>query len=299
MVNQSVEIMKMRYMAALAVCGIVMSSCSLFRREVRTDNILPRDREQIQIDKSAKTYTPAELAKGVVKGDWAIEKVNGKEAVGEVAPFLKFVPSEHRVYGNNGCNTINAEYKYNPADSTLSFGKIISTMMSCGKAGITDYEVTAALSNVSRYAWRLDDSQYFLTLFDDKGVAVMELMHQNFQFLNGTWRVAAIDEEPVDVPGMKIVIDVDEGKLHGNTGCNIINGTLETDMDAANSISFQAIGMTRRACPDSQRYETPFVVALEEAAYARPISPEKVLLMNSQGNVVLELVRTSDTTMYD
>ena len=89
----------------------------------------------------------------------------------------------------------------------------------------------------------------------------MELMHQNFQFLNGTWLVKEIDGQPVNVPDMKLVIDVDEGRLHGNTGCNIINGTLETDMDAANSISFQKIGMTRMMCPDAQ-YETQLVVAL-------------------------------------
>ena len=45
----------------------------------------------------------------------------------------------------------------------------------------------------------------------------MEMMHQNFQFLNGTWLVKEIDGQAVDVPDMKLVIDVDEGKLHGNT----------------------------------------------------------------------------------
>lgn len=37
----------------------------------------------------------------------------------------------------------------------------------------------------------------------------------------------------------RLVIDVPEGKVHGNTGCNILNGSLETDMEAANSISFR------------------------------------------------------------
>ena len=121
----------------------------------------------------------------------------------------------------------------------------------------------------------------------------MTLMHQNFQFLNGTWGVTAINEKPVNVPDMKIVIDVDEGKLHGNTGCNIMNGNFTTDMGTANSISFQKIITTRMACPDDS-HETEFVVALEDAAYARPISPTKVLLLDNSGKVVLELQRTSD-----
>ncbi|MDE7495892.1 MAG: META domain-containing protein [Muribaculaceae bacterium] len=42
-------------------------------------------------------------------GDWAIETVLGKKAVGETAPFIKFVPGENRIYGNNGCNVINGQ----------------------------------------------------------------------------------------------------------------------------------------------------------------------------------------------
>ena len=59
-------------------------------------------------------------------------------------PFLKFVASDKRVYGNNGCNVINAAYSYNPADSTISFGDLASTMMMCHKEGLTDYEINTA-----------------------------------------------------------------------------------------------------------------------------------------------------------
>ena len=93
---------------------LLMSSCSLFKKtekggkdDVKMEAVLPTDRENIVQPVSA-VYTSADLAKGVVKGDWAIEKVNGKNVVGEKAPFLKFVPTENRVYGNNGCNVINA-----------------------------------------------------------------------------------------------------------------------------------------------------------------------------------------------
>ena len=95
--------------------------------------MLPTDREQIQKDKTAKTYTPEELAKGVVRGDWAIEKVGNRDAVGEDAPFLKFVPEEKRVYGNNGCNALNAEYTYSPKDSTIRFSQAITTLRACSK----------------------------------------------------------------------------------------------------------------------------------------------------------------------
>lgn len=281
---------------ALMLAILPLGSCSSLKNkggeDVKKETVLPTDREKIVKPVSA-VYTSEDLEKGIVKGDWAIETVNGKQAVGEKAPYLKFVPSEKRVYGNNGCNIINASYKYNPADSTLSFSGIASTMMACGMEGITDIEINAALDAAMFYSWRLNGDDYYLTLFDADHQPVMELMHQNFQFLNGTWAVREIDGQAVNVPDMKLVIDVDEGKLHGNTGCNIINGTLETDMDAANSISFQGIGMTRMACPDAN-YETQFVMALEQASKAKPIKDNQVALIDDQGNVVLLLERTSD-----
>lgn len=261
---------------------------------VKQEAVLPTDKHQIATDKAARTYTAAELMKGVIKGDWAIETVNGKKAVGEKAPFLMFAPKEHRVYGNNGCNVLNATYKYNPADSTISFGEVATTMMACAKEGITDYEINQAMSAVSRYSWKQSDSQFWLYFYDRTGREVMSLMHQNFDFLNGTWAVTAIDEEPVKVTDMRLVFDIDEGKIHGNTGCNIINGTMETDRETANAISIQDLVMTRMACDDPSR-ETQFLVALESIVYARPIARDKVLMMSDSGKVVLTLVRTTES----
>lgn len=263
-------------------------------KAVKKAAVLPSDREQIAIKNAVKTYTPEELRRGVVKGDWAIETVDSMPVVGEEAPFLKFVPDEKRVYGNNGCNVINAKYIYNPSDSTISFSDIASTMRLCSKEGITDTQINIALDATRYYSWEMKDSDYYLYFYNENHKQVMSLMHRNFQFLNGTWHITAIDGKEIDVPDMKIVIDVDEGKLHGNTGCNIINGKMEIDMDAANSISFQAIAMTRMACPD-QNHETSFIVALEEASAAKPTSSSTVILYNSQGREVLRLERSTDT----
>lgn len=277
----------------LGACKSLMTKSSgSDEKDVLKEAVLPTDREKIVQPVSA-VYTSEELARGVVKGDWAIETVNGKPAVGQTAPYLKFVPDQKRVYGNNGCNIINAGYQYNPADSTLVFSNMASTMMACGMPGITDMEVNAALAAVHYYKWRLNGDDFYMTLYDADRQPVMELMHQNFQFLNGTWLVREIDGTAVNVPDMKMVIDVDEGRVHGNTGCNIMNGSLETDMDAANSISFQQIALTRMACPD-QNYETQLVVALEEASKAKPLKEGKVALLNNQGETVLLLERTSD-----
>lgn len=274
---------------------IPFCSCSIFHKkepEVKKEAVLPTDRENIVQPVSA-VYTSADLAKGIVKGDWAIEKVNGKNAVGEKAPFLKFVPDEERVYGNNGCNVLNGSYKYNPEDSTISFSNLATTMRLCHKEGLTDIEINVAWDQTRKYSWRLDGDDYYLTLYNEEGEPVMEMMHQNFQFLNGTWAVREINGEKVNVEGMKLVIDVDEGKIHGNTGCNVLNGTLELNMESANSISFQSIAKTLRMCPDMD-YETRLCVALEEAEKAKPLQGGKAELLDSMGKSVLLLERTSD-----
>lgn len=281
------------------ISAFSLGSCSVFNKtkakvsdEVKKESVLPTDRENIVQPVSA-VYNSSEIAKGIVKGDWAIEKVNGKDAVGEKAPFLKFVPSENRVYGNNGCNVINAEYKYNPEDSTISFSYLSSTMMLCHKEGITDTEINIALDQARFYSWDLNGDDYYITLYDESHNPVMLLMHQNFQFLNGTWSVKEISGEKISDPRMKLVIDVEEGKLHGNTGCNVINGSLEINMNSANSISFQAISKTLMLCPDAN-YETQLLVALEEAMKAKPLQGDRVELLDSQGKTVLVLERTSD-----
>ncbi|MDE7181371.1 MAG: META domain-containing protein [Muribaculaceae bacterium] len=279
----------------LLVLSIGVSGCSLFTKNQvnKIDPVMPDDRENIAVVKDPKVYTPEEIKTGVVKGDWAIETVYGKKAVGEKAPFLKFVPSEHRVYGNNGCNIINATYLYNPKDSTISFDNVVSTMMMCQMEGLTDYEINTALGATKFYTWNVNGHDYYLNFFDEAGREVMQLMHQNFEFLNGTWAVRKINQTNIDDPDMKMVIDIDEGKLHGNTGCNIMNGEISVDMEQANSISFSNIITTRMACPEGSQ-ETALLVALEEVTAARPVSVNEVVLYDSRHKPVLTLVRTTD-----
>lgn len=290
--------------AALFVAGA--SSCSLLhKKEISTPTVgqeVPQDRRPVVPVRQSATYTPEELKKGVVKGDWAIEQVNGKNAVGENAPYIKFEPVQGRIYGNNGCNTINGNYKYSVTDHSISFTGLITTLMACGTPGITDTEIDAALNTVRSYRLEERDHQYWMYLSDAAGKTVLALMHQNFDFLNGTWLVQSIKDKKINVkghmlvPDMKLVIDVPERKVHGNTGCNILNGDLNTDMDRPNSISFENMATTRMACPPDNNFETDMLVALEEAVTAHPVDASTVELLNSQKQVIMILVRTTDTT---
>lgn len=282
------------FVAAAGVLGsLVLTSCESFNpfsksKKITTATVLPTDRERIQQHQSHQQYSSEDIAAGAVKGDWAIEEVYGRPVVAQTPPFLKFAPAEKRVYGNNGCNVLNAEYTVNSADSTLSFTNPVTTMRMCDKAGITDIDINVALANTKRYTWERRGDEYYLYLVDNAGQPMLTLMHQNFEFLNGEWQVTTIGEEEIDNPDVVLVIDVDEGKLHGNTGCNVLNGTFDVDLETANTISFQDIITTRMACPDPE-YQTRFIVALEDADHAKPISADTVLLLNSSNEVVLTL----------
>lgn len=298
--------MSLKYTLPIALGAImVFGSCSLVKpRQQKSEagftEPLPTDREAIVPERSSRIYTPDELKRGIVKGDWAIDSVYGKNARGESVPFLKFDTVAKMVYGNNGCNTINASYTYQPSDSLMRFSNLISTMMDCPTAGISDYEINHALQATRRYIWSIDGSEYHLHFYDENGTKLMTLMHQNFHFLNGTWLVESIGNKEINIPGrelspdMKIVIDIDEEKIHGNTGCNILNGRVITDMELPNTVSFEKIATTKRACPPDSNFESDLLVALEEVVTARPTSAGSVDMINSHGEVVLRLRRSAD-----
>lgn len=306
----------------LAFTGFMLavgaSGCSIFKPSSNHDGSgkglqgwVESEKENVEKnsnkdEKSAKTEAEKVMAKvdeklqqianvqekGALSGDWAIETVMGKKAIGETAPFIKFVPSEGRMYGNNGCNILNGQYTTSYVDKTISFSNLATTMMLCGESNITDVEIGEALGLTVRYSVDNSDTESILRFFDANGKEVMELMHRDFHFLDGTWAVIEIDGEKVNIEGMKIALDVDEKRLHGNTGCNIINGEFETDMDAANSISFSKIAMTRMACPNSG-WETRMTVALEEAVTAKKLENDEVEFIGSNGKQVMLLKKTS------
>lgn len=262
-------------------------------KKVKKEKVLPQDRKAIGVPIDPKTYSPEEFAKGVIKGDWAITKVMGQPAVGEKAPYIKFAQEEGRIYGNNGCNTINGEYSYDPKDGKLRFDNIAVTMMLCHLEGITDYLINQALNEVRTYKLVDTEEGYEMNLYDGAGKEVMTLIHQNLDFLNGTWKITSLNGEEVDIKNMKLVFDIDEHKFHGNTGCNVINGNLTTDMDEPNTFSFESIGVTMMMCP-TMEYQTMMLVALEEACKAKPINKNQVQLLNEEGKVVISLQRTTD-----
>lgn len=273
--------------------AIMLSGCELLQKNVKTEAQLPSDREMVITD-GTSSYRSQALERGDVGGYWAISQVAGKKAVGEETPYLKFDAASSKVYGNNGCNTLNSSYISNPADSTLRFTNTITTMRACSTPGLSDIDINKALANTAFYTWSREGLSYTVTLLSADRQPLMVLAHQDYEFLNGTWTVASLGGKPVDNQDIKLVIDVEEQKLHGNTGCNIVNGTLITDMLESGAVSFTNMSTTRKMCPDIDQ-ETELLVALEEVAEARPVDSGTVNLLDIHGQVTVTLRRVVAT----
>ena len=99
-----------------------------------------------------------------------------------------------------------------------------------------------------------------------------------------------IEGEPTLSQEVRLVIDTDQMKVHGNTGCNVINGDIVLDYNRNNGIQFENIISTRKMGLNINR-ETALLIALEETVAMRHSSKNSIELIDKKGNVVAKLSR--------
>lgn len=241
-------------------------------------------------------YTPVTGADTRLNGEWNIDNVNGQKVTGEERPVLNFDLSQGRLYGNNGCNIINAALVTGQGNK-LRFENMMSTQKYCADAPF-EYIINTTLEQVRSYKISRYGHEYYLDLFNDRGHLIMVLRKHNMDFLNGAWRVTSIDGKANSNEAIRFVIDLPEKKLHGNAGCNIVNGEISVDPDVTNSVQFSNLATTRMMCPDIAT-ETAVLVALEETEKAFAKSDDTVTFVNHAGKPVLTLVRIDPRTITD
>ena len=118
----------------------------------------------------------------------------------------------------------------------------------------------------------------------------MKLRKRNLAFLNGAWRVTAIEGQPISARIM-MVIDIDENRVHGNAGCNMLNGEIVVNLDKGNGLEFKNLATSRMTCPDIAT-EQAFLLALENVDTAdKGASDNEALLKNTSGQVIITLTR--------
>lgn len=283
--------MKHYKLLIVATAALTLGSCSLFNQKGKTVNGsegLVKDKTETNVKQSTSDTSIADR----IAGEWVIVSAGGKQIPStDDMPYVTFEKSTGKFYASNGCNIVNGAYKVN-ANGTLSFSNTLSTMKYCGDLGY-DALITSALAGEEPVSVKIDKvgHESFCRFYNTKGTEIMSARKHNMDFLNGNWLITSVGGKTIEGDEANLFIDINELKVHGNTGCNFFNGQLFINPDKSNAIDFSNLGSTRMMCPNMEQ-ESAILLALEETASAIQGSEGKVMLLNSAGKELMTITKT-------
>ena len=221
-------------------------------------------------------------------GEWDIVSIRKKKVytLERAYVYLDFAGG-NKVYGNNGCNTINGSFQLN--GNNLTFGDFITTNNSCSNV-TSEKTIMHALADVRRFTLETQYNAQYLNLMNAKGTVVLVLKRHNLDAMNGAWQVKEINSENVVELNMRLVIDAVMQTIHGNSGCNIINGIITLDPTKDMAIQFEDLHSTENDCEDIDN-ETALLLALERSESCKRINNNEMALLDNKGNIVIVLQR--------
>lgn len=275
------------FIYAFCVSTMVFGSCSIAKTTATADVV---DTSIVNNPEQPATTNTQHAENIDIEGYWSIINA-GDVAIDrdEDMPYIIFDTEQGRFYANNGCNTLNGSFKYEKGN--VEFFGVISTLRYCADV---KYEMPINRVIAENRPWKLavvkQGSETFVQFVDADGTVMMKMRRCDMSFLNGNFKVDAINGlESVELPA-EIFFDLDQLKVHGNTGCNYFNGVIYLDHRQANAVDFSNMALTRMACPNSDQ-ETAIIVALEQAATAAPNGRNKVVILDGEGKALMTLVR--------
>lgn len=279
------------FASAIAIASLV-SACSTFKKSGTTVTDPNSEVKITNVTTNMSSYDESQIAP--LLGSWAVTSINGKQVVvnGDNHPFVTFeaIPDAKTailVIGFNGCNYLNGSWIVR-GNKLEANGEFLSSLKACDDA---PYEtaMNQALHEVTSYNIVNDET---IALNSAAGSSVMTLRKRNLSFLNGAWQVTTIQGTPVPAnTAIKIVIDVDNCTVHGNAGCNVVNGTIVVNLDKGNGIEFKDLATTRMSCP-AIATEQAFLLALEQVATcSQGASAEQAVMRGSNNQPLLTMIK--------
>ena len=242
------------------------------------------------------------LAYDLLEGDWTILDING-EQMPELAvadrPYFRFnIDNEHKhlldlvVY--TGCNYINGVISLDDNKIT-KVGEMLATLKVCPGAKF-EQPIISVLEKMRTLKIQTLNNESFLYLMSGSGT-MMTLRRHNINYIEGAWQVTKVKGQNTKEMPIRMVIDLADSKVHGNAGCNVMNGELSLNMAVEGGISFSNIVTTRMACPDLES-EYQYLNALAEVKSVKPVHSvkgkvETADLLNAAGEPVIEIKRIS------
>ncbi|WP_300724908.1 META domain-containing protein [uncultured Bacteroides sp.] len=137
------------------------------------DGIALIDEKGKELMTLVKRETPA-ITIDDLNGKWKIEAVDGVQVANtENEAFIAFDLANHRINGCAGCNVVNGDFSQEEGKpSSLKFGQLITTMMSCPNMEI-ESQILQAMNKVCSFGLNQDKS---VALLDADGVEVLTLV---------------------------------------------------------------------------------------------------------------------------
>ena len=221
-------------------------------------------------------------------GEWDIISMRKKKVYSLERAYLYLdFKGGNKVYGNNGCNTINGTFQL--SGNNLKFSDFISTSESCHNV-TSEKTIMHTLADVRRYSLQSQYNAQYMNLMNSKGAVIMVLKRHNLDAMNGVWLVKELNSENISDMNMRVVIDAVEQTIHGDTGCNIINGIITLDPTKDMAIQFEDLRSNEHDCEEID-YETDLLLALETTESCKRINQNEMALLDHKGAIVLVLQR--------
>ena len=234
------------------------------------------------------------LSLSSMNGEWNIIEINGSAVVpgqGQQLPFIGFDTTTGKVYGYSGCNRIIGSVDVNAKPGTIDLGALGSTRMACPDMTL-EQNVLGALAQVKGYK-KMGKENMALCNASNRPVVILAKKAADVKVadLQGEWKITDGEAVPTGMEKQPfIAFDVKEQRVHGNAGCNLINGGFKTEEGNALSISFPGMASTMMACPDMET-EGKIMGALNEVKSFGKLAGGGIGLYDANGTLVLVLVK--------
>lgn len=260
------------------------------KRKEKSKNKKNKDKKSTEKKKLDNAFP---IPHEIINGKWVINSVRGIPTLGDDRPYIIFDETAKQMYANNGCNTLNAEYNIS-AENLIKFYNILSTQRYCHDAKF-EAEINDAISNVYKISFTQIGNEYYLDFLKMDGSNLITLRKANLEFIDGIWKIAEINgnSSKLKNKNYELALDITEMKLHGNIGCNTVNGTILLDASKNNSITFLDLRSTKMSCPDTE-LELEILIALESVEKYKKENDKILYLYDKNGNKLLELINTSN-----
>lgn len=234
-----------------------------------------------------------------ISGEWNVVSVKGEQVEGN--PYIGFDLAEGRIYGNAGCNRIMGGVEVDSVNpGKIGFTGVGATRMMCPDME-TEQKVLEALNEVAGY----QASSAGVELTDKDGNVLMSLEKKeapavSVNDINGKWNITKVEGAAVEVADKTpfISFNVAENAVHGNGGCNIINGSFSQEEGNPSSLKFGQMISTMMAGPGMET-ERKVLSAMNKVASFVVNEDGTLSLMDVADNEVLLLVKSEDETVSE